>query len=496
MIRAASALLALLAVAALGGCQRRADDAPIEASVIGGPLRVADPNRGPLPMPAAVLLEATAQGLVRFDAAGQIEPALAQRWIVADEGRSFIFRLRPLRWGDGRRLDAEDVARRLRAMLAPRSRNPLKPLLGAIDEIVAVTPEVIDIRLVAPRPDLLPLLAQPEMAILSGETGSGPFVIARRSDGALLLRPLPDPDADPDADPAAEPAPPRPERDVRLHGERAGKAIARFAAGRAELVSGGTFADLAIARAATLRAGALRFDPVAGLFGLAIARGDGFLDDAENRRALAMALDRDRIVAAFDIPGWRATATLVPAGLPDLGTPAAPDWIAMPFAARRAAAAAQIARWGAAHGAPAPLRVALPEGPGAQLLFALIRIDLRAIGIDAVRALPDEPAELTLVDAVAPADMAGWYLGRFACARRGPCSPDSDGALEAARTAPSAAERSASLADADRQLTEIAPFIPIAQPVRWSLVARALDLWRESPRGRHPLGALRSAPRR
>ena len=487
-IRSPFALLVLLAVATLGGCSRPADDTPIEASVIGGAPRAANPDRGPLSPPAAVLLQAIAQGLVRFDAGGQIEPGLAERWIVSDEGRSFIFRLRLLRWGDGRRLDADDVARRLRAMIGPRSRNPLKALLGGIDEIVAVTPQVIDIRLVAPQPDLLQLLAQPEMAILSGETGSGPFGITERSPGALLLRPLPDPDADP--------APIEPSRDVRLRGERPGVAVARFAADRAQLVTGGTFADLPVARAATLRAGALRFDPVAGLFGLAIARGDGFLADPENRRAMAMAIDRDRIVATFGIAGWQPAIALVPAALEDLPAPAAPDWAGLPAAERRTAAAAQVSRWSAAHGAPPPLRVAMPEGPGARLLFALIRADLRAIGLDAVRALPDERAELTLVDAVAPGELASWYLRRFACAEGVPCSSDSDGALDAARIAPTAAERRASLADADRQLEEIVPFIAIAQPVRWSLVARSLDLWRESPRGWHPLGALRSAPRR
>ena len=38
---------------------------------------------------------------------------------------------------------------------------------------------VIEIRLVAPRPNLLPLLAQPEFAILRGAQGTGPFKLAR-----------------------------------------------------------------------------------------------------------------------------------------------------------------------------------------------------------------------------------------------------------------------------------------------------------------------------
>ena len=128
------------------------------------------------------------------------------------------------------------------------------------------------------------------------------------------------------------------------------------------------------------------------------------------------------------------------------------------------------------------------------MLFGFVARDLRAIGVDAVRALPGETAELTLIDAVAPGDSANWYLRSFACAEGHPCSPASEAALDASRSAPSLMERSAQFAEADRQLTALVPFIPIATPVRWSLVAPSLDAWRESPRGRHPLDELRSPP--
>ena len=43
---------------------------------------------------AQELRSATAAGLVTLDSKGEIEPALADRWIVTDDGRSYIFRLR------------------------------------------------------------------------------------------------------------------------------------------------------------------------------------------------------------------------------------------------------------------------------------------------------------------------------------------------------------------------------------------------------------------
>ena len=42
-----------------------------------------------------------------------------------------------------------------------------------------MTDRVIEIRLIAPRPNLLPLLAQPEFAILRGGEGTGPFTARR-----------------------------------------------------------------------------------------------------------------------------------------------------------------------------------------------------------------------------------------------------------------------------------------------------------------------------
>ncbi len=119
--------------------------------------------------------DALAQGLVRFDANGQIEPGLAERWIVIDGGGSYIFRLREAKWNDGTAVTSEQIVPILRRLVSPRSGNPLAPFLTAIDEIVVMTPQVIEVRLSRPRPDLLKLFAQPEMAIINAKhRGTGP----------------------------------------------------------------------------------------------------------------------------------------------------------------------------------------------------------------------------------------------------------------------------------------------------------------------------------
>src|SRR3546814_15300389 len=83
-----------------------------------------------------------AQGLVRLDATGQVEPGIAERWIVIDDGMSYIFRIGDVTWPDGSAVTARAVVQRLRRELAPGSRNPLRPYLTAIDEVVAMTPEI------------------------------------------------------------------------------------------------------------------------------------------------------------------------------------------------------------------------------------------------------------------------------------------------------------------------------------------------------------------
>jgi len=485
MKRAFRLLLPPIAMAlAIASCSRGRDEGPVTVSVIGGAPEARDPDKGPLDAPGAVLLAATAQGLVRYDAAGQIEPGAAGQWDVSSDGLYFTFRT-----AQGLPVDAGRIARTLRAAIAPASRNALKPVLGAIEEIVAVTPEVVEIRMRAPRPNMLQLLAQPELAIPGKAGGTGPFHIRSHAAAAVLLAPSTTDEEEVDA---AE----RRRRQVWLRGERAAIAVARFEAGQSALVLGGRFADLPIARAAKLPANALHFDPVVGLFGLEIADADGFAGDAANRRALSMAIDRDRLVKSFAVSGWSKADALVPGGLADLPAPAQPDFLAIGFAARQAEAREAVAAWTTKHqGGAAHVRVALPRGPGARLLFALLRLDWQAVGITAEAVGPDDPADLRLIDAVAPADIASWYLRHFTCDRSVVCDAQADAALAAARDAPSFPERNDRLAEADAILARVMPFIPIAAPLRWSLVTPRLAGYQDNARGVHPLNHLRPVNR-
>jgi len=471
--------------ALLGGCDQRPDAGPVVVSAIGGDVALADPARGSLDHGNRILLEATAQGLVRFDAAGQIEPGLAERWIVIDHGTSYLFRLREAEWSDGDKVTSDEVVAALRRQLAPGSRNALLPFLSAIDQIVARTPEVIEVELKRPRPDLLKLFAQPELALFRTRKpgGSGPFRLSDGRDGHVILRPAVDPRRAPDDDVAK----PGPQDNVELIGEPAARAIARFMLRKSDLVSGGTAADWPLLTAAGVAPLNRRVDPAVGLFGWAVVDRTGFLADAANRAAVAHAIDRQAIVAAFGA-NWSITNQILPETLDSAAPPAQPVWALTPAATPTPTTTPNpILAWRATHPGDVRLRLAVPAGPGGTLLFGLTAASLKSLGIGADRVAWNAQADLRLIDAVAPYDSARWYLAT-ACQL---CSAEAQAALDGARDAPTMAERAQHIAEADAALARDVAFIPIAQPLRWSLVSLRLKQWQPNARAWHPLNRLR-----
>lgn len=472
------AAFALLLTGLLCSCGRN-DDAAISVSVIGGPARAGNPVTQPLDAPAAVMTGALMQGLVQFDAQGQIEPALAERWIVTDDGLSYIFRLRPAKWSDGGEVTAAQVAKSLRTALAPQSRNPLKPLFTSVTEILPMTDSIVEIRLAEPQGNVLQLLAQPEMAILRAGRGTGPYRVFRPLPRSTVLRPiLPEMEEEPDEDTLR-----RMERRVR--GEDAATAVARYASGDASLVLGGTFNSYPLARASGVNQRQIRHDPVPGLLGLVPARADGPLADRDTRRALAMAINRQAFVQLYGLAGWAPVEGLLPGPIGNF-IQAVPDWTTLDRPARLARARRLIGAKGAT------IRLALPDGPGGRLLFAQLAADWRQIGVRTVRVRAREAADLRLIDAVAPVRLAAWYLGHFQCPGLPMCSQDVTTTFTLLRRA-TAAERPRLLAEADQALADDQLYIPIATPLRWSLVAPRLLGYADNAVGIHPLNRLERA---
>ena len=92
---------------------------------------------------------------------------------------------------DGKKVTAPQVAKLLKRQLTERSRNSIKDSLGAVDDVIAMTDRVIEIQLVAPRPNLLSLLAQPELAVLRDDRFGTGWCLGFRwlVDGHVLCAP-------------------------------------------------------------------------------------------------------------------------------------------------------------------------------------------------------------------------------------------------------------------------------------------------------------------
>ena len=479
--RGALRIALLLAVPALlAGC-KPAQQGEFKVTVIGEPPRLVDPSTRPPSRTDAVLLANVAQGLVRFDASGQIVPGLAERWNVTDDGLSYIFRLGSAQWSDGRKVSAQQVARLLRRATARNSVNPLADTLGAVDEVVAMTDRVIEIRLTAPRPNLLQLLAQPEMAILRHGHGTGPFQLVREergADGALRLSRT---FSDEDDEESREL--------LWLSAAPTDRAVRAFADGDTALVLGGDFANLPIARAARLPRDALRFDPVGGLFGLVPTRVDGPLAEQEVRRLLAQAIDREAVIASLAVPGLSGRATVLEPGLESVLDPVPPPWTGVAIGDRRPQLIAAADRLFGAEERPV-LRIWAPQGPGAELLLNRLAEDWALLGIGVERARGRRSADLLLIDAVAPSTSPAWFLRHFRCEVRPVCDEQVDELLESARAATVPAQRGALLAEAARRIDELQLFLPLAAPVRWSLVSGRVEGFAGNRFGHHSLVAL------
>lgn len=464
----------------------------------------------PASPPRVALTQSTQLGLVQFDGAGQVVPGLAASWRVVDGGRSLIFRLRPATWSDGRALKAGDVVAVFRRIMAPGSRNSLKPLFAGIDNAASVVggrapmtmlgvsaplDNVVEIRLSSPDAGLLQLLALPQAAIVrSGARppSIGAFMVADGSARPLQLR------RNPRYFDAA---------DVRLGGVAlsaapdAAAAIARFGRGETDLVAGDGIAGLGEARVLAPR-GTLRIEPTWGLYGYRANLKSGPLADARVRRALAMAIDRDALVRGlFAMPELVPLVSLVP---PDAGSgePAVPDWAALDAQARRALAAQLLAAAGYGPGKPMQLRVSLPPGRDHAQIFDAVLRDWQMLGI-AATAVERAPAaqraaiargdyDLAVVERTAPAPKPLFFLRPFTCAGSGGsyCNKGADALIDGARVMADEGARGEALAHAEAAMLADTPMIPLFVPVRWTLVAKSVTGWADNQGGQHPLSAL------
>jgi peptide/nickel transport system substrate-binding protein len=118
-------------------------------------MQLEPPNLDPTSGAAAAIREVTYaniyEGLTRFGPDGAIQPALAQRWDVSDDGKVWTFHLREgVKFHDGTTMDAEDVKFTLDRARAEDSTNAQKQLFAPIDTVDVVDPLTVRVTLKAP----------------------------------------------------------------------------------------------------------------------------------------------------------------------------------------------------------------------------------------------------------------------------------------------------------------------------------------------------------
>ena len=450
------------------------------------------------PQAEETLDAATGVGLTQVDARARIIPGLAQSWRVSNDGSFVVLRLRAALGPGGRPLIAEDVVRALQTARQSASRGDLRALLAGIAEVRAPLPEVVEIRLSTPQPELLELLALPELAIQPHRAVRrripampGPMRrVAGTAKDVVELEVNPDFFA-----PSSVPA-----RRIALQTFPPDAALARFTRGEADVVLGGLLAGNAGARVVARR-DALRLELARATLFIAINQARAPLDDARVRTALSMAVDRDQLGRElWGSPDAAPLFGLTPPGLAHFQPPEPPAWAALPLAARRAAARRLLLEAG--HGpldAPVRLSLATGDSPEEARLAGLLAADWGTIGVETVvarrsagghaRALAAGTHELAIMTRESPIDSPLPFLLPLMCRAnpQGVCNGPADDLVRQSWKAPTLAARMDALAAAERMWIEDGAVVPLAQPLRWTLVRPDIAGVEPNPSGIHPL---------
>ncbi|MEM6856840.1 MAG: ABC transporter substrate-binding protein [Pseudomonadota bacterium] len=484
------ASLTAISFAVLTGCSPFAKDGPVEVAIVGDPGALF--QQGTSLSPAAQhLLAASREGLVSLDASGQVVPALAERWLVTDDGMSYIFRLRERSWPDGELITANDVSIALGELVDQLDDTSLGLDLEKVTDIRAMTERVVELRLSSPMPDFLRLLAQPELGIVKSGSGAGPMVVSRDEEQPLArLSALP---------PQERGLPSRQDweessRSLSVRALPPAMAIDAFAQGEVDLLLNGTLPSFPQIVLGPLSRGNIQVDPAQGVFGLVFRSDEGVLADPAHREALSMALDRAALIEPFGLGGWQPSSWIVPPIMLEGQMLSETRWDGLSLEERRQIAASRIAEWRAENPEDSKeivLRISMPPGPGSDLLFEGIARAWASIGVRAVQVLPGADADLAWRDRVARYSSARWYLNQFNCQLEiGLCSEAADEMVRTSLSVTNPDAKRRMLAEAHAVLVAEDVFIPFGAPVRWSLVRGSVTGYEPNPWGLHPLFPL------
>lgn len=195
-----ASVLASLWLVACGRAPEGARGDAIRIAVPVIPPAIGNPYQG-VTIPTTLALQGIFDTVTTADAAGNVLPGLAVSWEAVDP-LTWIYRLRPgVTFSNGEPFTVEALAESVRHMASKRGRaETLGSMLAQIESVEAIDPLTARLRLREPDP-LLPLhtsvwrvpapahwrtLKLPAEA--RNAIGSGPFVLAGREEGRLVLK--------------------------------------------------------------------------------------------------------------------------------------------------------------------------------------------------------------------------------------------------------------------------------------------------------------------
>ena len=452
---------------------------PVLRRGLGGEPATLDPAQA-ADNPGLTVIGDLFEGLTTAAADGSIVPGAAESWSATGDGLGWTFRLRSgLKWSNGEALDADDFRRALAALRTPGSTAPYASLLDDVTALQVIDDRTLTIATQRPLPQLPAILALPFASPQYAgpqarqSVSNGPYRLVVRTPGeALQLQRNPHFHAAGSVQVA---------RVHYLTVADLGTELNLYRAGDLDVTS-----EIPNAQLEWIRAnlpGQLHVAPFLSTYGYAVNLRRIPADAA--RLALALAVDRQRIVTMVTGAGELPAYSWVPPGIAGYA-PASFSWQDLPSAARQAEAARLWSNARQVGGLPDTLRLCTDASANhRRTAVALADEWRRVLGIEteivefewkAYLAQREEPGDCDLLrfgwsaDYVDPEAFLALFVSGHAQNVGGYASPRYDALLREAASATDPAQRNALLALAEQRLLAEGAVIPIFHRVTKRLV--------------------------
>lgn len=315
--RVPAVALAALSLAALSlavACGAPRTDPALETVVVAlenAPIHL-DPRLG-TDQASSRVFEAALEGLLTKDTQGNLQPALATRWEILEDGLRYRFHLQPdVRFHDDREFTASDVVWTFQSLLDGSVVSPKAGALVQIERVEAVDAHTVDFVLSEPYGALLPNLTSYLGIVPDGMTpdemnrqpiGTGPFRVVARSPDRVELA----------AFDGYRQGRPSIDRVVLREVPDATVRALELRKGSVDLVINGLAPD-EIVRFRDRDGFRVVESPGSNYTYLGLHLEDPALRDVRVRRAIALALDRQKIVDTIWHGLGLVTETMIPPG--------------------------------------------------------------------------------------------------------------------------------------------------------------------------------------